>query len=69
MWYGDRKWRLVSDRDKKTPTYYSIQTVPEKESWILGLAFSNPKKNIINGITHAGNYRGILDNILLGRIF
>lgn len=69
MWYGDRKWRLIVDRDKKSPTYYSIQTVPEKESWILGLAFSNPKKNIINGITHAGNYRGILDNILLGKIF
>lgn len=67
MWNVDRKWRLLPERQKVTPQFYSIQTVPEKESWILGLAFSNPKKNILKGIISAGNYKGILDNILLGK--
>ena len=67
MWVGHRKWRLLKDRDDKKIEYYSIQTVPSKESWILGLAFSNPKKHILKGILHSGHYKGIIDKILLGK--
>ena len=66
MWVNHRKWRLLEDRDDQKIEYHSIQTVPSKESWILGLAFSNPKKHILKGILHSGNYTGIIDKILLG---
>ena len=67
MWHGARKWRLYPNRDKVQPMLYSVLTVPEKESWVLGLAFSNPKKNILRGVLQSGFYSGILDTILLGR--
>jgi hypothetical protein len=66
MWKGYRKWRLLANREKYSPDYYSIQSVPEKESWILGLAFSNPKSHILKGILQQGNYKGIFDKIMLG---
>lgn len=59
-------WRLIKDRHKIVPTYYSIQTVPEKASWILGLGFSNPKRQIIKGIQKSGKYKGIFDKIICG---
>ncbi len=68
MWKGFRKWRLLPNRDKISSDYYSIQTVPEKESWIVGLAFSNPKNHILKGIVQDGNYKGIFDKIMLGEI-
>ena len=66
MWYNDTKWRLLKDRHKHSPHYYSIQSVPSQESWLLGLAFSDPKKHIIKGLTRTGRYSGIMDKILLG---
>jgi len=66
MWIDKDKWRLLPNRDKIPPKYYSIQTVPTKESWLLAMSFSNPKKSIINGILNKGNYSGILDKILKG---
>lgn len=66
MWDGARKWRLLENRDKIEPTYFSVQSVPSNESWILGLAFSNPRRHILKGILNSGNYKGILDKILLG---
>jgi DNA-directed RNA polymerase subunit beta' len=68
MWIKARKWRLSANRDKIKPQFFSIQTVPEKESWLLGLGFSNPKKNILRGILHSGHYKGIMDRILLGEV-
>jgi len=59
-------WRLVKDRNKIVPVYYSIQSVPEKASWILGLGFSNPKRQIIKGIQKSGKYKGIFDKIICG---
>lgn len=59
-------WRLVKDREKIAPIYYSVQTVPEKASWLLGLGFSNPKRQIIKGIQKSGKYVGIFDKILSG---
>ena len=66
MWYGFQKWRLVEDRDNKIPEYHSVQTVPSYESWLLGLAFSNPKRHILRGIMYDGMYHGIMDRILRG---
>jgi len=66
MWVGNIKWRLLNNRDKVEPQFYSVQTTPEKESWILGFGFSYPKKHILKGIVDKGNYSGIIDNILYG---
>jgi DNA-directed RNA polymerase subunit beta' len=66
MWVGPKKWRLMDEREKFEPTYFSVQSVPSNESWILGLAFSNPKRHILKGILNSGSYKGILDKILLG---
>jgi DNA-directed RNA polymerase subunit beta' len=66
MWSGHKKWRLLSERDKIEPEYYSIQSVPNKESWILAMAFSNPKRSIRQGILYKGMYSGVMDKILKG---
>jgi len=69
MWSDKlKKWRLLKDRENHKPVFYSIQSVPSHESWLLGLAFSNPRKNILRGIIYSGEYRGILDKILCGEI-
>ena len=59
-------WRLLPNREKIVPIYYSIQTVPEKSSWLLGLGFSNPKRQIIKGVQKSGRYSGIFDRIICG---
>jgi len=66
MWKNSVKWRLLKDRDKIEPSYYSIQSVPNQESWILAMAFSNPKRSILQGILYEGRYSGIMDKILKG---
>jgi DNA-directed RNA polymerase subunit beta' len=66
MWIGHYKWRLLKNRDKITPKFLSIQSAPANESWLLSIAFSNPKTSIIKGILNSGNYEGIFDRILLG---
>jgi len=66
MWFGTSKWRLVDNRENVVPKYLSVQTVPSNESWLMGLAFSNPKKHIIKGILESGLYHGVMDKILCG---
>jgi DNA-directed RNA polymerase subunit beta' len=66
MWHNYRKWRLLPDRDKIRPSYFSIQSVPNQESWILAMAFSNPRRSILQGILYEGKYHGVLDRILKG---
>jgi len=66
MWVDHKKWRLLENRDSATPTYHSVQTVPSYESWLLGLAFSNPKRHLLKGILNPGSYTGVMDKILLG---
>ena len=66
MWKDYKKWRLLKDREKITPNYYSIQSVPNRESWILAMAFSNPKRSILQGILYEGRYSGVMDKILKG---
>jgi len=68
MWYGYRKWRLLPNRKQLKPTYLSIQNVPSRESWILAMAFSNPKRALLHGFLYQGNYSGVLDQILKGKI-
>ena len=66
MWKDYRKWRLLENRDTIRPNYYSIQSVPNQESWILAMAFSNPKRSILQGILYEGRYSGVMDKILKG---
>jgi len=66
MWKNYDKWRLLNNRDKVTPDYYSIQSAPNQESWILAMAFSNPKRSILHGILYEGKYSGVMDKILKG---
>jgi hypothetical protein len=66
MWCSYKKWRLLDNRSEITPEYYSIQSVPNRESWILAMAFSNPKRAILQGILYEGRYSGVLDKILKG---
>ena len=66
MWKDYKKWRLLEHRDQIKPNYYSIQSVPNQESWILAMAFSNPKRSILQGILYEGRYSGVMDKILLG---
>lgn len=66
MWKNYKKWRLLENREKIKPNYYSIQSVPNQESWILAMAFSNPKRSILHGILYEGRYSGVMDKILKG---
>jgi len=66
MWKNYRKWRLLENRDKISPDYFSIQSAPNQESWILAMAFSNPKRSILQGILYEGKYSGVMDKILKG---
>jgi DNA-directed RNA polymerase subunit beta' len=66
MWKNYKKWRLLEEREKVSPNYFSIQSVPNQESWILAMAFSNPKRAILQGVLYEGRYSGIMDKILKG---
>lgn len=66
MWIGMKKWRLHPERKKYKPKFHSIQSVPEQESWLLAMSFSNPRKSILNGIINSGKYSGVMDRILRG---
>lgn len=66
MWKNYKKWRLLENRDKVEPSYFSVQSVPNQESWILAMAFSNPKRAILQGILYEGRYSGVMDKILKG---
>jgi hypothetical protein len=66
MWVDHKKWRLLPNRDQIEPEYFSIQSAPNKESWILAMAFSNPKRSIRQGILYKGIYSGVMDKILKG---
>jgi len=68
MWKNSRKWRLLENRDTVKPSYFSVQSVPNQESWILAMAFSNPKRSILKGIMYEGRYSGIMDKILKGEM-
>jgi hypothetical protein len=67
MWYERTKWRLLPDRHEKPYKLHSIVAVPSMESWLMGLAFSNTKRELINGLLEPGLYSGgVIDKILCG---
>jgi len=68
MWYGDKhKWRTIDDRKNKPYQMKSIVSVPSLESWIMGVSFSNTKKELINSLLHSGVYSGgVIDKIMCG---
>ena len=70
MWYKNNKWRLIKDREMVTPEFYSVQKVPSLESWLLGFAFSNPKKHLLDGIINTNSsYSGIMNRVMMGEKF
>jgi hypothetical protein len=67
MWANNiLKWRLQPNRKDLPIEFHSVNRIPSDESWLMGLAFSNPKKHIINGLFNIGNYFGIMDKLLTG---
>ncbi len=62
---GNYRWRLLEDRHDVEPEMSSILSIPQKESWILALAFHKPKDSLIDGILNdSGENYGILGRIM-----
>jgi DNA-directed RNA polymerase beta' subunit len=57
-------WRLMPERDDINPELISILSVPDRESWLLALAFHKPRDYIIEGILRPGKQNGILEKIM-----
>jgi len=68
MWYDDKhKWRTIEDRHKKPYQMKSIVAIPSLESWIMGVSFSNTKRELINSLLQPGEYSGgVIDKIMCG---
>jgi DNA-directed RNA polymerase subunit beta' len=68
MWFDDKdKWRTVEDRKNKPYQMKSIVSIPSLESWIMGISFSNTKRELINGLLRPGIYSGgVIDKIMCG---
>jgi len=68
MWFDNRtKWRTMENRNDNPYQLKSIVAVPSMESWLMGLSFSNTKRELINGILNPGIYSGgVIDKILCG---
>jgi len=65
MRIGNDRWRLNENRNKISPEISSILSVPEKESWLLALAFHKPKEYLIDGILNDSNQKdGFLEKIM-----
>jgi len=71
MWTEDNlKWRLQENRNDIPFKFVSVQSVPSKESWKLGIAFSNTKRELINGLLRTDHqYVGPVDVFLYGGEF
>lgn len=69
MRVGDKKWRLYPNRDSTQYNISSIENVPSKESFLLGLAFSKPHNYIVSGILNPStDHDGILEKMLTNQI-
>jgi len=68
MWFDDgHKWRTLEDRENKPYQMKSIVNIPSLESWIMGISFSNTKRELINGLLRPGLYSGgVIDKIMCG---
>jgi len=52
MWTGDTQWRLLEDRNDKQYEWVSILQIPSRASWLLGVAFSNLKAKLLDGLVN-----------------
>jgi DNA-directed RNA polymerase subunit beta' len=52
MWDGNRRWRLIKNRNDIKPEYVSILQSPSRSSWLIGCAFSNLKRKLIEGVIY-----------------
>ena len=50
MWYNDKIWRTMKNRNNYPYTFESILQIPSKQSWLLGVAFSRLKYKLIDGL-------------------
>lgn len=50
MWYKDELWRTMKNRNNYPYTWESILQTPNKQSWILGLAFSRLQNRLLDGL-------------------
>ena len=64
MRVGKLRWRLIKNRHDYEPEVVSILSVPQRESWLLALAFHKPKDYIIDGILRPGRQDGVLERIM-----
>lgn len=52
MWVGDTQWRLTENRDNNKFEWVSILQIPSRSSWLLGVAFSNLKAKLLDGLVN-----------------
>lgn len=71
MWTKDNiKWRLDPDRNNTPFEFVSVQSVAARESWRMGIAFSNTKKELINGLIRGDHqYKSPVDKFIYGKEF
>ena len=50
MWVGNTQWRLTENRDDNKYEWVSILQIPSRASWLLGVAFSNLKAKLLDGL-------------------
>ena len=63
---NNKRWRMSEDRNLADVDMCSIDIVPEKESYLLGVAFCKPKSYLIDAILDANEFvqDGILEKIM-----
>lgn len=52
MWHETKRWRLTNNRDEIAPEYVSILQSPSRSSWLVGCAFSNLRRKLIEGVIY-----------------
>jgi len=50
LWNKEDLWRTMKDRDSNTRKWESILRIPALYSWLIGLAFSNLKSELLRGL-------------------
>jgi len=53
MFAGKTPWRLHELRKETPYTWTSILQIPSKNSWLIGLAFSNLKQKLLDGLVNS----------------
>lgn len=52
MWVKNTQWRLTENRDSNKYEWVSILQIPSRASWLLGVAFSNLKAKLLDGLVN-----------------